>query len=124
MLAIGPLLALVILLIRIIFLIRYVQRSHGSYSSRSNTRIGSFYRTNRSSTTALSNDQSNIPAVLYTRLKSPPSSRIIDGDMAHPFNNLITNDDNVQLLTQSRNQTNLHENIITEDEEEPLYASV
>jgi len=124
MLATGLLLALAILLIGIVFLIRYVRRSHGSYSTRTSSGIGSFNRIKRSSTTAPSNDQSNIPAVLYSRLKSPPPSIIIDGDMTHPFDNLTTNDDNVQLLPQSRNETNMHENIITEDEQEPLYATL
>ncbi len=124
MLATGPLLALAILLIGTVFLIRYVRRSHGSYSTRNSSRIGSFNRRKRSSTTTSSNDQSNVPAVLYTRLKSPPPSVIIDGNMTHPFDNLMTNDDNIQLLSQLRNQTNVHENIITEDEEEPLYATL
>jgi hypothetical protein len=120
----GLLLALIILLISIVFLIRYVRRSHGSYSTSSN-RIGLFHRRKRSSTPATSNDTSNTPAVLYSRLKSAPPSIIIDADMTNPLDNSITNDDNVQLLPQSINQTSLHENIpIENDEEEPFYATL
>jgi len=113
MIVTGPLLAL-------FFLFVNVWRSLISYSIRSN-RIGSFYRTKHLSTTAILNDISD---VLYTRLKSSRPSVIIDADTVYPFDNSITNDDNIQLVSQSINQTNLNENIITEDEAEPWYATL
>jgi len=39
--------------------------------------------------------------------------------MTHPFDNSITNDNNIQLLSQSINQTNLYKTFVTEDKEEP-----
>jgi hypothetical protein len=39
--------------------------------------------------------------------------------MTHAFDNSITNDNNIQLLSQLINQANLYENMITEDGEEP-----
>jgi hypothetical protein len=116
MFIIPPLLALVILSIGIVFLIRHIRRSR-SYSTHS-SRILSLRRTKRSSTagTTDSTDTTNTPVVLYTRLKPSPVSIKIDTD--------ITNDDNVQLLSQSTNQTSIHENIIAEDEEEPFYATL
>jgi hypothetical protein len=39
--------------------------------------------------------------------------------MTHVFDNSITNDDNIQLLSQSMKQTNLYKTFVTEDKEEP-----
>jgi hypothetical protein len=111
-----PLLAFVILIIGIIFLVRYVRRGRGSYSIR-NRVIRPSRRPKPSST--ISTDPPNPPTVLYSRLKTSPPSIKLDADMTLPFDNSIANDDHVQLLP---NSINLHENLITEDEEEPLYA--
>jgi hypothetical protein len=101
----GPLLALIILLTGAFVLFRYV-RHRGSYSTRAK----------QSSTTGASNETLSTPAVIYTRLKAPPSSIKMDGDM------IDLSDDNVQLLPQFMN---IHESIINEDEEdESLYATV
>lgn len=104
----GPLLALIILLTGAFVLFRYV-RHRGSYSTR-------HIRAKQSSTTGGSNETLSTPAVIYTRLKAPPSSIKMDGDM------IDLSDDNVQLLPQFMN---IHESIINEDEEdESLYATV
>jgi len=66
-----------------------------------------------------SNDISNITTAHYTQLESTSSSIIIAADMTHAFDNSITNDNNIQLVSQLINQANLYENMITEDGEEP-----
>jgi hypothetical protein len=119
----GSLLALAIFILAIVFLVRYFRRSRGSYTTHSNI-IGPSRRNKRSSTATTSIDTSSAPSVLYRRLKSSPPSIIIDADMSHPFDNSTAIDDNVQLLPQSINQIKLHENMIPEDEEEPLYATL
>jgi hypothetical protein len=108
-----PLLASVILIIGSIFLIRHVRRSRGSYAIRTSRRA--------KPTSTPSPNTSNPPSVLYTRLIPSPPSITMDADMTLPFDNSIIIDDNVQLLP---NSTNIHENIITEDEEDGLYATL
>jgi hypothetical protein len=119
----GSLLALAIFSLAIVFLVRYFRRSRGSYTTHSNI-VGSSRRKKRSSTATTSIDTSSAPSVLYSRLKSSPPSIIIDTDMSHPFDNSTTIDDNVQLLPQSINQIQLHENLMPEDEEEYLHATL
>jgi hypothetical protein len=112
----APLLALILLITGIVCVAPYVRRSRGSYNPSR--------RSEHSSTTTTSNNISNTPAVLYTRLKSPPPSVTFDTEMLHPFDNSIINDDNIQLLPHPFNQLQRHDNIIREDEEEPFYATL
>ncbi|CAF2401473.1 unnamed protein product [Rotaria sp. Silwood2] len=123
MIVTGSLVMFVILVTGIVFLLRYIRQTCGSYSIRNGTRDSS-RRIQRRSTGTTSNDISNRPAVIYNRLTSRPPSGTIDLDTIHTFNISSTNDDTVQLLPQSINPTTLSGNIITKDEEEPLYAKI
>ena len=115
---VGLILAFSIFSIALILLIRYCRRSHGSYSTQ-NRGFRPLRRAQNSSATSTSNDtSSNTPAVLYSRLKSTPPTITIETDMADPF------DDNVQLIPPVQKQTNVHENMILEENEEPLYATL
>ncbi|CAF1293841.1 unnamed protein product [Adineta steineri] len=118
----APLLALIMLGIGAIFFLPYIRRSRGSYSTGNNI-LSSTRRLQRSSTETTSIGKSNPPAVLYSKLRSSLSSTPTDINMLHPFDNSITieDDDDIQLLPQT---IKLPENIIPEDEEESLYASI
>ena len=111
-----PLLALVVFVIGSIFLIRYVGRNCGWYSTGNSTN-NLFHRRKRPSIITTSSDVStNRTVVLYNRLPSSPSpSATIDVDMVHPFDDkTIKNDDTVHLLSQIK----LNENNSRETEEE------
>jgi hypothetical protein len=113
-----------IILIGTPFLVCYLRQGHGSYSIRTR-RKRSNSPTKKSSTTATSNETSNTPSVLYTRLQTS-SSIPMDVDMTNSFDNLIINDDHIHLLPPSIHPHNLHESVIVEnnEDEESLYATL
>ncbi|CAF0790538.1 unnamed protein product [Rotaria sp. Silwood1] len=123
MIVTGSLITFIIFITGIVFLIRYIRQTCGSYSIRNGTRDPSRGKQRRSTGT-IPNDVSNRPTVVYSRLKSRPPSTTMDVDMMHAFNISSGNDDTVQLLPQPINPTTLNENIITKDDEESLYAKI
>ena len=120
----GPLFALILLLIGVVFLVRYVRRIHGSYSPGQTTLLPSHRRKRRSTTSPTASDVSNAPAVLYTRLQSTSSSINADPDLLHPSGHSMSNEDHIQLLPRIVIDKCLPEDPIIEDEEEPFYATV
>lgn len=112
---------MIILLITVIFVIRYLRRSHGSYSTHENGNSSSRIRSGIASSTSTS----KTPAVLYTRLKSSPPSIIVDAETVNAYDNTVNNDDNIQLLAPTPDQTNSLRNTTNDDpEEEPYYATL
>ena len=121
--AILSLLALfMIILITVVLVIRYLRRSRGSYSTRENGNSS----TRTKSGIPTSTVTSKTPAVLYTRLKSSPPSIIIDADTANSYDNTVINDDNIQLLAPTTDQTRSFPTTINEnpEEEEAYYATL
>ncbi|CAF1495498.1 unnamed protein product [Rotaria magnacalcarata] len=109
----------VVSIIGICLLVRYIRQTCGSYSMR----IGNKDLSNPSIIPA-SREISNRHVVIYNRLRSRPPSATIDADIVHVFSNPNSHDDTIQLLPQSINHTIPHENLLTKDEQEPLYAKL
>ena len=117
---IGPLIVSCLLVFGVALFVSYCRRSRGSYSTQRRS-INIFRRKKRSptpTTTTSTESISNTPAVLYKRLPTSPPTIAIDADMNEVF------DDNVQLLPTTFHQINTKENIIPEENEEPIYATL
>jgi hypothetical protein len=116
----GPLFAFALLLIGIVFLVRYVRRIHGSYSPRP-TMILPLRRRNKRYSPRTSTETSDTTAVLYTRLKPTVT---IDCESIHLSGNTTINDDSVQLLPCVFTSNVRHEQTIKDDTNESFHAVV